>query len=230
MASDSNLGFQIHQKLVDAGLETPMDPNYVACMRGSWEGCDDGWKKYQQETVQAKFQGIMHDLGLDVRRDDSLQDTPSRVSKMFCEEIFYGLDYNNFPKCTTVENKMGYEEMVATKVTVKSMCEHHFVPFIGIAHLAYLPQEKVLGLSKFNRVVDFFSRRPQIQERLTEQISAALGHILETDNLAVVIQAKHYCVHLRGVQDPVSDTTTSKMSGKFRSVPELRAEFLALTR
>jgi GTP cyclohydrolase IA len=125
---------------------------------------------------------------------------------------------------------MAYDEMVAVKCTVKSVCEHHFVPFIGIAHVAYLPRNAVLGLSKFNRVVDFFSRRPQIQERLTEQISAALCYILQTDDVAVVIQAKHFCVALRGVQDHVSDTTTSKVKGRFKSVPELRAEFLALTK
>jgi GTP cyclohydrolase I len=125
---------------------------------------------------------------------------------------------------------MRYDEMVAVKCTVKSVCEHHFVPFIGIAHIAYIPHDRVLGLSKFNRVVDFFSRRPQIQERLTEQVSAALRYILQTNDLAVVIQAKHFCVALRGVQDHLSDTTTSKLKGRFLSVPELRAEFLSLTK
>jgi GTP cyclohydrolase I len=216
-SNDKELGARINRMLMEKGLETPFD--------------GEGLKQVDQQCreVTHQFASIMDTLGLD-RTDDSLMDTPKRVAKMFCEEIFYGLDYANFPKCTVVDNKMQYNEMVQGKCSVKSMCEHHFVPFIGIAHVAYLPDKKVLGLSKFNRVVDFFCRRPQIQERLTEQVSAALRLILETDDVAVVIQAKHFCVHLRGVQDSVSDTTTSKLSGKFRSVPELRAEFLALAR
>jgi GTP cyclohydrolase IA len=213
-STDANLGRAVHEILAGQGLETPM----VGFPRVP-----------DRRTIENMFEGIMRQLALDLS-NDSLQQTPRRVAKMFKDEIFYGLDYDNFPRCSTVENKMAYDEMVAVKCTVKSVCEHHFVPFIGIAHVAYLPRNAVLGLSKFNRVVDFFSRRPQIQERLTEQISAALCYILQTDDVAVVIQAKHFCVALRGVQDHVSDTTTSKVKGRFKSVPELRAEFLALTK
>jgi GTP cyclohydrolase I len=149
---------------------------------------------------------------------------------MWCEEIFTGLDYQNFPKCTTIENGMAYDEMISCKASVMSCCEHHLVPFIGICYAAYIPNEKVVGLSKINRIVDFFSRRPQVQERLTLQISETLRYILKTDDVAVVIKAEHMCVKLRGVKDAASETITSKMSGKFLSNPSLRAEFLSLTR
>jgi GTP cyclohydrolase I len=211
--TDAELGARIHKILNSDCIETPMS---------SYTGRN---KEYIEKSVAT----ILGELGLDLH-DDSLRETPRRIAKMFTQEIFYGLDYDNFPRCSAVSNKMRYDEMVAVKCTVKSVCEHHFVPFIGIAHIAYIPHDRVLGLSKFNRVVDFFSRRPQIQERLTEQVSAALRYILQTNDLAVVIQAKHFCVALRGVQDHLSDTTTSKLKGRFLSVPELRAEFLSLTK
>lgn len=214
----SPIGDLVRARLTELGLETSITPVPRFSSRQT-----------QSTFIQEQFFQIMDALGLDLS-DDSLCDTPQRVSKMFCEEIFAGLNYENFPKITAVENKMKTSEMVATKCSVKSTCEHHFVPFMGIAHVAYIPGEKILGLSKFNRVVDFFSRRPQIQERLTSQISECLQYILGTDDVAVVIQAKHFCVELRGVQDSVSVTTTSSMTGRFRSVPELRAEFLSLTR
>lgn len=212
MSESSNYGNQIRDLLTNAGIETPMSPSVAGYYR----------------TDEA-FANIMANLGLDLN-DDSLRDTPKRVQKMYCEEIFWGLDYTRFPKITTIENKMQYDEMLVTKCQVLSMCEHHFVPFIGTAHIAYIPGNKILGLSKFNRVTDFFSRRPQVQERLTAQIHLALSHILETENIAVVIKAVHYCVHLRGVKDSTSSTTTSKLSGHFRDKPEVRSEFLALTR
>ena len=143
------------------------------------------------------------------------------------KEFFDGLDWNNFPKCTTVENSMGYDEMVLVKgIKVMSNCEHHFVIIDGIADVAYIPKTKVLGLSKINRIVDFFCRRPQIQERLGEQICEALKFILGTDDVAVRINAVHYCVKSRGVEDQTSSTTTSKLSGRFKTVDALRAEFL----
>ena len=161
--------------------------------------------------------------------DDSLKDTPRRVAKMFMNEIFWGLDYDNFPKITTVENKMKYDEMILEKdINVMSVCEHHFVTIHGKAHVAYIPNKKVLGLSKMNRVVEFFSRRPQIQERLTEQIYYALNYILETENVAVVIEAEHFCVKARGVEDSNSSTVTSKLGGDFKSNSSLRQEFLKL--
>jgi len=213
MANDFELGRRIHAHLKDLGIETPLI---------------GAPSNYAYEDIRESQDGIMQALGLDLS-DDSLCETPDRVAKMYSKEIFTGLNYSNFPKCTTVENKMKYREMVLIdKIEVKSMCEHHFLPFIGHATVAYLPDKKVMGLSKFNRIVGFFSRRPQIQERLTEQISAALRFILETEDVAVIIKADHYCVKLRGVEDHCSDTTTSRLSGKFLEVPELRQELLTL--
>jgi GTP cyclohydrolase I len=147
---------------------------------------------------------------------------------MYTQEIFWGLNYANFPKATAVGNTMKYDELLATKCTVRSVCEHHLVPFTGTAWIGYLPKTKILGLSKFNRVVDFFSRRPQIQERLTAQITAALQLILETKDVACVIRAAHMCVMLRGIEDHQSETVTSEMGGRFFSKAPLRQEFLNL--
>ncbi len=217
MSESSSIGYQIRNLLIAKGIETPMLPNL------------DMTATQTQDVIRQEFQTIMVRMGLDLN-DDSLLETPKRVAKMYCEEIFWGLDYDNFPKITVIENKMRYDEMLVTKCAVLSMCEHHFVPFIGTAHIAYIPSTKILGLSKFNRVTDFFARRPQVQERLTAQVHTALEYILDTDDIAVVIKAIHYCVHLRGVKDSTSSTVTSKLSGKFRDQPEVRAEFLALTR
>lgn len=211
---DPVFGDIVHKSLVAKNLETPMVDYAPANLL----------------YISERFREIMEALSLNLS-DDSLKGTPARVAKMYTHEIFTGLDYSRFPKCTTVENKMNYDEMIAVEqIQVASMCEHHFLPFVGHAHIAYIPKGRVLGLSKFNRVVDFFSRRPQIQERLTEQVAYALMLILGTEDIGVVIQADHYCVRLRGIQDQSSTTVTSKMMGKFRQVPELRNEFLALTR
>jgi GTP cyclohydrolase I len=214
---DPILGKTIHEYLKEQNLESPLAPTR------KWEDV------LPYDVIAKGQQDIMTELGLDLR-DDSLKDTPKRVAKMYTEELFYGLDYNNFPKCTTFENRGQYDELVATTVTVHSFCEHHFLPFIGRAHVAYIPGGRYLGLSKFSRIVDFFSRRPQVQERLTVQISAALRHILDTEDVAVVIQAEHFCATMRGVKDSCGETHTSKLMGRFRTVPELRNEFLALTR
>jgi GTP cyclohydrolase I len=220
MANDFELGKQISRLLIEKGLETPFNDPYPFPV-------DDN---FTRGVIETHHQSIMEALNLDLM-DDSLAETPSRVSKMYAKEIFTGLNYENFPKCTTVENKMQYDEMVCVdNIEVKSMCEHHFLPFIGMATVAYIPGNKILGLSKFNRIVDFFARRPQIQERLTEQISEALRYILDTEDVAVVIRADHYCVKLRGVEDFCSNTITSKLSGRFKEKPELRQEFLALAR
>ena len=150
---------------------------------------------------------------------------------MYHHEIFWGLDYEAFPKCTTVNNKMKYDEMVIEKnINVQSNCEHHFVIIDGKATIAYIPKEKVLGLSKMNRIVEYFSKRPQIQERLTEQIYYALQYILETDNIAVLINAEHFCVKSRGVEDVGSSTITSKLGGCFKSDSSVRAEFMGIVR
>jgi len=170
----------------------------------------------------------METLGLDLT-DDSLEETPKRVAKMYTNEIFWGLDYEAFPKCTTVDNKMKYDEMVIERnVNVQSNCEHHFVVIDGVATVGYIPNEKVLGLSKINRIVEYFSKRPQIQERLTEQIYFALQYILDTDNIGVVIHAQHYCVKSRGVEDTGSSTVTSKLGGGFKTDPSVRAEFMRM--
>jgi len=172
----------------------------------------------------------MNTLGLDLT-DDSLIDTPKRVAKMYVNEIFWGMDYKAFPKCTAVSNKMEYDEMVVERgINVQSNCEHHFVVIDGVATVGYIPSRKVLGLSKMNRIVEYFSKRPQIQERLTEQIYHALSYILDTDHIAVLIDAQHFCVKSRGVEDVGSSTVTSKLGGVFRKDPMVRAEFMALAR
>jgi GTP cyclohydrolase I len=179
-------------------------------------------------AIEHHFRGIMEALGLDLT-DDSLIDSPRRVAKMFVSEIFWGLDYDNFPKCTAVENKMRYDEMVVERnISVMSSCEHHFVVIDGNATVAYIPGQHVLGLSKLNRIVEYFAKRPQIQERLTEQIYFALQYILGTDDIAVVVDAIHYCVRSRGVEDHGSSTVTSKLGGRFRTDPALRAEFMSI--
>jgi len=183
-------------------------------------------RKEKIAEIESSFSHIMHVLGLDLS-DDSLTETPKRVAKMYVNEIFWGLDYNAFPKCTTVDNKMKYDEMVVERnINVQSNCEHHFVVIDGVATVAYIPKQKVLGLSKINRVVQYFSKRPQIQERLTEQVYHSLQYILETDDIAVVIDAQHYCVKSRGVEDVGCSTVTSKLGGVFKIDPSARLEFM----
>ena len=169
---------------------------------------------------------IMVTLGLDLK-DDSLIETPHRIAKMYVNEIFCGLDYENFPKITVIDNKMGVEEMVKVKdISLTSTCEHHFVTIDGMAKVAYIPNDKIIGLSKINRIVRFFSQRPQVQERLTQQVLVALQSLLATDHVAVTIDAKHYCVKARGVMDATSTTQTTALGGSFKSDPKTRTEFL----
>lgn len=214
--TDPVLGKQIHEHLLTMGVETPTtNPS-----------------NYTDETklagIEEHFRQIMELVGMDLT-DDSLQDSPTRVAKMYVNEFFWGLNPDNFPKCTAVENKMQYDEMVLERnISVISCCEHHFVTINGMAHVAYIPNKRVLGLSKLNRVVEYFSRRPQIQERLAEQIFHSLTYILETQNVAVVIDAEHFCVKARGIQDPHSSTVTSKLGGLFKEEAALRAEFMHL--
>jgi GTP cyclohydrolase I len=215
--ADPDLGQRVHKYLVEKGVETPTKENNLS-------------RVDKIEIIERKFKDIMETLGLDLS-DDSLMDTPKRVAKMYVGEIFWGLDYDAFPKCTTVANKMKYDEMVVERnVNVQSNCEHHFVIIDGLATVAYVPNEKVLGLSKINRIVEYFAKRPQIQERLTEQVFHTLCYILETDNVAVMIDAKHYCVAARGVEDTGSSTVTSKLGGGFKTDPAARAEFYQLAR
>lgn len=210
-AKDADLGQQVRQHLIDKGVETPFTPRPI-----------------NRDRLQELFTEIHKEIGMDLE-DDSIIETPRRLAKLYShEEFFTGLDYDRFPKATVVENKMKFDEMVLERnVKVNSLCEHHWLPITGIAMIAYLPAKKVMGLSKLNRIVDFFCRRPQIQERLTVQIYQALSYLLETPDVAVVIQAEHACVRLRGVQDPCSDTTTSYLGGSFRT-PHVHQEFLAL--
>lgn len=210
---DPDLGLRVHQHLVKCGVETPVVENNLS-------------RTDKIDIIERKFHDIMETLGLDLN-DDSLIETPKRVAKMYVGEIFWGLDYEAFPKCTTVDNKMKYDEMVVERnVNVQSNCEHHFVVIDGVATVAYIPKQKVLGLSKINRVVEYFAKRPQIQERLTEQVYHALQYILETDDIAVVIDAQHYCVKSRGVEDVGSSTVTSKLGGVFKTDPSVRLEFM----
>ena len=180
----------------------------------------------KKEKIEAHFKSIMEILGLDLS-DDSLSETPHRVAKMYVEEIFYGLDTEKFPKITIVENKFDYDHaVVEVNIVTNSHCEHHFVPIIGKTHIAYVPNKKVLGLSKLNRIVDYFAKRPQIQERLTLQIHQALTNILETQDVAVVVDAMHACVKTRGIKDVTSMTRTSKLSGVFKEDTSHRMEFM----
>jgi GTP cyclohydrolase I len=215
--TDPVLGQAIHEHLMALGVETPF------LMNG---GSDPA----RLEELARHFTGVMNVLGLDLK-DDSLQDTPKRVAKMYLYETFYGLEPENFPKITVVENKFKYDEMLVEKnIGVMSCCEHHFQNIVGYATVAYIPNGKVVGLSKLNRVVDYFSRRPQVQERLTAQVFHALRYVLGTDDVAVVIEADHFCVKARGIQDMESSTVTSKLGGAFKDDPATRAEFMALSR
>lgn len=214
---DPVLGEKVRQHLIEKGVETPLFEHKLSV-------------KERIDLIEKDFAHIMQVLGLDLD-DDSLVDTPKRVAKMYVSEIFYGLDYETFPKVTVVDNKFECDEMVVErKVNVQSNCEHHFVVIDGVAAVGYIPNKKVLGLSKINRIVEYFSKRPQVQERLTSQVFHTLCYLLGTDNVAVTIDATHFCVKSRGVEDHSSRTTTSKLGGHFKNNPETRAEFMAIAR
>lgn len=215
--TDKELGLRVSQYLTEKGVETPVKENGLS-------------EKEKMNIIEDSFKTIMNALGLDLK-DDSLMDTPERVSNMFVNEIYWGLLPDNFPKVTAVDNKMGYDSMVIEKgINVQSNCEHHFIVIDGFANIAYVPKNKVLGLSKLNRIVEYFSKRPQIQERLTQQVYYALEYILETSDIAVIIDAKHYCVKSRGVEDVGSQTITSKLGGVFKADPTYRKEFFESVR
>jgi GTP cyclohydrolase I len=188
----------------------------------------DAFEKSDEEKmkiIEEHFEEIMNTLGLDLT-DDSLQGTPHRVAKMFVKEIFGGLNPANMPKISVFDNKYKYDEMlVEREISLNSTCEHHFLPIVGKAHVAYISSGQVIGLSKINRIVDHFARRPQVQERLTVQIADELKRVLNTEDVAVVIDAKHLCVSSRGIQDESSSTLTASYSGKFKEVAT-REEFL----
>ncbi|MCF2443889.1 GTP cyclohydrolase I FolE [Dyadobacter sp. CY345] len=198
-----------------SSIETPMRPDAFALE-------DD----VKIELIEKHFRHIMEIMGLDLT-DDSLQGTPKRVAKMYIKEVFSGLDPKNKPKVTLFDNKYKYNQMLVEKdIAVFSNCEHHFVPIYGKAHIAYISSGKVIGLSKLNRIVEYFSRRPQVQERLTVQIANELKIALQTEDVAVVVDAKHMCVQSRGVRDAGSSTVTSYYGGKFEE-EATRKEFLA---
>lgn len=177
------------------------------------------------ELIEKNFREIMHILGLDLT-DDSLKGTPKRVAKMFVKEVFSGLNPANKPDVKLFSNKYAYGEMLVEKdITLFSFCEHHFVPIIGKAHVAYIPKDNVVGLSKLNRIVQYYAKRPQVQERLTVQIANDLRELLGTDDVAVIIDAKHLCVAARGVEDVNSSTVTASYNGRFRS-EQTRSELL----
>lgn len=205
---------QVRDALIIRGLETPM--------------IDNGFSVEEKYTrIKSAFTEVVETLGLDLT-DDSLAETPHRIAKMYVKEIFSGLDYQQFPKITVIENKMKLDEMVkVSDISFTSTCEHHFVTIDGLAKVAYLPKHKIIGLSKINRIVRFFAQRPQVQERLTQQILVALQALLETDNVAVSISAVHFCVKARGVMDASSSTQTTALGGLFKSSDKTRGEFLA---
>lgn len=177
------------------------------------------------ELIEKHFREIMQILGLDMT-DDSLQGTPRRVAKMYVQEVFSGLDPRNKPHARLFENKYKYDQMLVEKeITFYSHCEHHFVPIYGKAHVAYFPNGKVIGLSKINRIVQYYAKRPQVQERLTIQIAEELKNVLHTEHVAVVMDATHMCVSSRGVNDTNSQTGTAHFSGKFRE-QDYKNEFL----
>ena len=215
--TDAALGEQVHEHLIKVGLETPMNYEQVQVKN-----------EVKIEKIAKHFTAIMEELGLDLT-DDSLIDTPNRVAKMYTREIFQGLNYDYFPKCTKIENKMSMNNsfVLERNINVQSNCEHHFVVIDGRATVAYIPRKTILGLSKLNRIVQFFSKRPQVQERLTEQIAETISYITGSPDVALYIEGVHYCVKSRGIQDVTSSTMTLATRGVFaEEKSELRREFM----
>lgn len=214
---DAQLGREVQAHLEKVGVATPVVEEKLSVSNDEKIHLIEGYMRKVWET-----------LGLDLS-DDSLTETPKRMAKMFVNETMWGLDPEKFPKATAVDNKMHYDEMVIEKnITVMSLCEHHGVVIEGVAHVAYIPKDKVLGLSKMNRIVEYFSKRPQIQERLTMQVAEALKYILETDDVAVCVSAQHFCVKSRGVEDQTSHTVTTHLSGVFKERSEVRSEYMSV--
>ena len=210
-STEANL---VRHALLERGLETPLAHNNL-----------DRDEKY--ERIRQSFTDIAETLWLDLN-DDSLCETPHRIAKMYVDEIFCGLDYARFPKMSVIDNKMGVDEMVRiSDINLTSTCEHHFITIDGTARVAYIPKDKIIGLSKINLIVRFFAQRPQVQERLTRLVLVALQTLLQTDDVAVSIDATHYCVKSRGVMDANSRTQTNALGGVFRDKHKTRAEFLS---
>lgn len=217
--TSAELGDEIHQYLLSIGLETPTVESALYV--------DNSTKI---DKIQHHVAEIWKTLGMDLT-DDSLAETPKRIAKMLVLEHNWGLLPENFPKNTTISNKMKCNEMVTvTEIPVMSNCEHHGVTFCGTAVVSYIPDEKVVGLSKLARVVEYFSRRPQVQERLTAQVFHAISYLLGTENVAVAIKAQHFCMITRGVESPNTWTHTTKLGGVFSSEAHTKAEFLRLAK
>lgn len=198
----------VMEALREQGLETPMKPSKLQ-------------RSEQLDIISNAARDILNALSLDLD-DDSLAETPNRIAKMYVDEIFSGLNYENFPKITTIENKMYVDEEIVVKdISFTSTCEHHMVVIDGMATVGYVPGDKVIGLSKINRLVQFFAQRPQVQERLTAQIYSALHAILGVDDIYVKLVATHYCVKSRGIKDSTSSTTTIKSGGLFKHAEHL---------
>jgi len=205
---------EIGNERIGTGIETPMKSDAFAMS-----------DEEKMKKIEFHFKEIMETLGLDLN-DDSLKGTPNRVSKMFIEEVFSGLNPANKPKVALFENRYQYKQMLVEKeITFFSHCEHHFVPIFGKAHVAYISKGKIIGLSKLNRIVQYFAKRPQVQERLTVQIAHELQTVLQTEDIAVLIDAKHLCVSSRGVNDSNAATVTSFYGGKFQD-ENTKQEFL----
>lgn len=203
----------VRDTLVSKGLETPLIPSQLS-------------PEQKYDRIKGLLKEVVETLGLDLS-DDSLSETPHRIAKMYVNEIFSGLNYDNFPKIAVIDNKMNVDEMVkVSDISLISTCEHHFITIDGLAKVAYIPAKKIIGLSKINRIVKFFAQRPQVQERLTQQILVALQALLGTENVAVSIIATHYCVKSRGIMDANSETSTTALGGSFKTNPQTRAEFL----
>ncbi|TCS43253.1 GTP cyclohydrolase I FolE [Reinekea marinisedimentorum] len=203
----------VQKRLIELGLETPMVEQTLS-------------EAEQKSRIEVLMKEVMQVLALDLS-DDSLAETPERMAKMYVSEIFSGLNYENFPKITLIENKMGVREMIRVKdICLTSTCEHHFVTIDGTADVAYIPKDRIIGLSKINRIVGFFAQRPQVQERLNQQVLIALQTLLGTDDVAVKMNATHYCVKARGVMDSTSSTETLSLGGKFLSDRDLRRDFV----
>ncbi|WP_225639242.1 GTP cyclohydrolase I FolE [Candidatus Profftia sp. (ex Adelges kitamiensis)] len=219
MLSLSKEATQVHEKLEAYGLENPL--NYKSKILDL---------EIRKQLIEDHMIKIMQLLNLDLS-NDSLIKTPNRFAKMYINEIFSGLDYLNFSKITMIKNKIKVDEMITVRdISFTSTCEHHFVIIDGKAHVAYIPNNCIIGLSKINRIVQFFSQRPQLQERLTKQILVALQTLLGIKNVAVSIDARHFCVKARGVKDITSVTTTTSLGGLFKSSQNTRQEFLSVIR
>lgn len=213
---DKHLHDEIGDDHMSANLETPLRADAFELS-----------VEEKVEMIEADFRYIMETLGLDLT-DDSLKGTPKRVAKMFVKEIFGGLLPERKPGMSTFDNKYNYNQMLVEKdIVVYSTCEHHFLPIVGRAHVGYISKGKVIGLSKMNRIVEYYAKRPQVQERLTMQVVKAMQEALGTDDVACIIDAKHLCVNSRGIKDIESSTVTAEFGGAFKDNEQLRKEFIA---